>query len=248
MTKSVNELLQGFLYDTITDLTNMDCFNKVVQFDDDPNNVASGETTVILSGPPILRDYKGTSIQDLLQPLGAVQQFSIQEGKQITVIRELGSKLARQAVGSGQYNVSMSRVLTKYGNIGYGLYAWLHPYMSKVLGETDPSITLSIDPGAQGTKHFVSPESEIFNIPFGLLCITGSGGGEVVNIQYLERCQYLGSGNSKTAGQSLIVENVNISVTRPVAFTLENGDARIPTLSLKSKNKTLAFKISDPTL
>ena len=249
---SVSELLQGFLYDVTTNITNMDFFNKVVQFDDDPNNVASSEATYIFSGPPVLSptgSYKGASggsatILQLLEPLGAVQQFSLQEGKQVIPFRELGSKLQRQAVGYGQYSASMARVLTRYGNLAFGLYAWLYNYLSLVHKEANPSLDLALVPGEEGKKHYISPESELFNIPFGLLCVTGSAGGDVISAQYLERCYLQGGGDAKSAGQSLIVENVSILVTRPVAFVdRTTGNTTIPVKMLsKDSRNTFALQ------
>ena len=40
----------GYLYDTTKGLTDYDFVNKNVQFDEDPNNVASGEATILFAG------------------------------------------------------------------------------------------------------------------------------------------------------------------------------------------------------
>lgn len=249
---NVSDILSGFLYDTVTDLTNMDFFNKVVQFDDDPSRVATGDATFLFAGPPILHPKNGfgsgVSIKDLLRPVGAVQQYSLNEGKQIIPFSELGSKLKRYAAGQTQYSASMARVLTKYGNLDYALYSWLHPWLTLVM-KKDPTITLAIAPGATGDRQWVSKESDIYLIPFGLLAITGSAGGQIIHMEYLERCFIQGGGNSKAAGNPLVVDNVSILVTRPIPFTNANGETLFSTTSgyeLRQETSSTTYTLADP--
>ncbi len=246
---SVDNLLQGFLYQAVTKLDDMDFFNKVVQFDDDPNSVASSEATFIFAGPPVLTGNpqigpKNTPFKDFLYPIGAVQQYSLQDGKQIIPFKELGSKLSRHAIGYGQYSATLARVLTRYGNLNYAFYSWLYKYVSEVFTGSEGVLSLSILPGEAGQKHWTSTESEIFNIPFGLLCITGSAGGKIVHIEYLERCYIQGGGTAKTAGQSLIVENVSLVVTRPVPFVNQDGTSLLSTQNMKGQLHE--FTLQDP--
>jgi hypothetical protein len=227
----VGQILSGFLYDTTTTLTNADFFNKVVQFDDDPSNVASGEATYIFAGPPILnKTYKGKGIVDYLRPVGAVQQYSLNEGKQIVPFQELGSKLKRYAAGVTQYSASLARVLTNHGNLDYALYSWLPSFLAAE--HSANSIMLAVAPGVNRDTHWVSKESEVYLIPFGLLCISGTAGGDIIHAEYLERCFIQGGGNAKSAGSPLIVDNVSIMVTRPVPFVSEMGVSLMPTTNL----------------
>lgn len=244
----VSDIMSGFLYNTVTNLTNMDFFNSVVQFDDDPSGIASGEATFLFAGPPVLRNdnagkygyNQNKQLTDLLVPLGGVQQYQLNEGAQFIPFKELGSKLSRYASGSGQYSASMSMVLTKFGNLEYGLYSWLYSWL-----DGNP-IELAIPPGANGDRHWISKESEIFLIPFGLLAITGAAGGDIIHVEYLERCFIQGSGNSKTAGSSLIVDNASIMVTRPVPFVDSNMESLLPVKTLANKSK-ISYLMADPS-
>lgn len=228
MATNISDVLSGFLYDTVTSLSNMDFFNKVVQFDDDPSRVATGDATFLFSGPPVLKPGgygpKEKPVHELLKPVGAVQSYVLNEGRQIVPFSELGSKLKRYAAGQTQYSASMARVLTKSGNLDYALYSWLNDWLVNVMGDTSGALNLAIPPGANNDQQWVSKESDIYLIPFGLLAITGTAGGQIIHMEYLERCFIQGGGNSKAAGNPLVVDNVSILVTRPVPFVNDLGE------------------------
>lgn len=238
--KKVSEILSGFLYNTTKSLLDIDFFNKVMQFDDDASNVASGEATFIFAGPPILdsKGMQGKAITKYLRPVGAVQQYSLNEGKQIVPFPELGSKLKRYASGITQYSANLARVLTVHSNIDYALYSWLPQFMADFHPTSGGKVLLAVAPGANGSQHWVSKESEIYLIPFGLLCISGTAGGEIIHAEYLERCFIQGGGNAKAAGSPLIVDNVGILVTRPIAFTDKEGKSLLTATSLAQKSLT----------
>lgn len=274
MALAIADILKGHMYDTVTSLHDMDFFNKVVQFDEDPNNVASSDSTFIFCGPPILNPPKGYggkantiqtvgengTIKELggiakyLRPIGAVQQYGLQQGRQIVPFPELGSRLKRHANGSGMYNAQMARVLTRTMNLKASLYQWLYDFCLGEHGTTD--LLLSLFPSSNdelGTgdarkkfftnNHWIGMESEIFNIPFGLLCITGAADGRFIHMEYLERCYMPTHGIAYSAGNSMIVPNVSIMVTRPVPFIDSNGDHLIPTTLLLKQNRTKAYKL-----
>ncbi len=254
MTIKLSEILNGYLYDFVKNLDDMDFFNKVVQFDDDPNNVATGEATFIFAGPPVLNPPTkfpgaGGDIKKYLKPIGAVQQYSLQVGKQIIPFNELGSCLKRHATGTGMYSASFARVLSRHSDIRYAFYSWLKDFVKLEHGGDD-SIELALLPGETASdrgRHFVGTESEIFRIPFGILCITGSAGGDAIHVEYLERCFYQGGGKAAVAGNTMIVPNASISVTRPVAFVDSNG-SNLLTLrdrSLLADNKKQGYVLLD---
>lgn len=223
-----SEILQNFLYDTCTSLQSADFFNKVMQFDNNANDVATAEASFVLAGPPVLKStIKGKPFIDYLEPMGAVQQYSLQEGKQIIPFAELGSKLKRRAMGSGQYSANLTRVLPRYGNLAYSLYSWLPVFASGGNRETPLKLDLALFPGETQTRHLTAMESEFFGIPFGLLVITGSAGGSLVHVEYLERCYIGGGGYARSAGNPMVVDNVSIIVTRPVPFTDADGNASL---------------------
>lgn len=287
MATSLADIMTGYLYDTVTSLNNMDFFNKVVQFDDDPNNVASSDATFLFAGPPVLNPKNGWGgvktgvntaltvndagaitnsnlggIMKYLKPIGAVQQYSLNQGRQIIPFTELGSRLKRQVVGSGMYNASMARVVTRSSNLKASLYSWLPAFIKGEITKSSstPSILLGMAPSViwekqdtLGTKrpwehyNWIGMESEIYNIPFGLLAITGSAGGESIHVEYLERCYMPAVSNGYSAGNPMIVSNVQIMVTRPVPFVDGIGNNLIPRELLLKKTNKDGFSLEDFT-
>ena len=271
MSVAVSQVLNGYLYKAITSLAEIDYFNRVVGPDQDPNNVATAESSFVFCGPPVLdpeTPYPGarevgpvvdvvngavtnlSGIAQFLRPIGGIQQLALNDGRQVIPWQELGSRLKRHAVGSGLYNASMARVLTRAINLKASLYTWLPPFMQAVHKTTELEMALfpasndeSSSLASRMNLHFIGMESEIYGIPFGLLVITGAADGKHVHIEYLERCFMPTHGVGYAAGSNIITPNVSIMVTRPVPFVDSNGDYLIPKELLLKKNKTVAFKL-----
>lgn len=208
---------KGLLNEVTTSPTNHNFMNQVVQFDDDPNNVASGEATIIFSGPPVYGKKLGTkaSFADCLVPIGAVQGFQDNETPNIQPFPEIGSRLKRMAVGMANYQVSISRVITYHSNLRNALYAWI----SK--DDTINNLQFRQKPGSKDTDnkgdgHIITSESEITRVPFGLLLATVSAGGGVICQEYYEKCYLQNVGKGVQAGSGMIQENVSIFATRKV--------------------------------
>ena len=240
MALSASDVIKDFLYETVNNLQSVDFFNKMVQFDNDANSVATAESSYILAGPPVFHPtLKGRNIIEFLEPMGAVQQYALQEGKQIIPFAELGSKLKRRAMGSGQYSANLTRVLPRYSDLYYSLYSWLPVFLNNGARDKSIELDLALFPGENNSRHLISPESEFFGIPFGLLVITGSAGGDLVHVEYLERCYIGGGGYARSAGQPMVVDNVSIMVTRPVPFVDASGNSYINPETFKlAKRKT----------
>jgi hypothetical protein len=237
MTQFVDDIMKPYLYKAAQTLNTLNFYDTLNEYDDDPNNVASSEATFVFSGPPVAKATytvgsstptvgppspgTGLKIQDLLKPIGAVQQINVQAGKQIIPFRELGSKLLRQAAGSTQYSGAISRVLTRQNNLKYALYRWLFEGILK-----GDSLALSRLPG-DNNQQFIGLESELYNIPFGLLILVGSAGGRVIQAEYLEKCHIVSDGSSKQVGNNMIIDNISFTVSRSIPFVQATGAVEI---------------------
>lgn len=190
--------------------------SQVVQFDDDANKVASAEASIIFSGPPVWNPSKlkvSGGFAGLLYPIGAVQGFSTNAAPQLIPYPEVGSRNKRVAVGVANYSATMGRVLSWHDNLLHSLYQWL----PKMLGGAKQDMLFR--PGnkkGRGQFHYTNLDSELFRVPFGILEIKITAGGELISSRYLEKCYVQNEGDAITAGQTLIVENASLYVTRIV--------------------------------
>lgn len=274
MSISVGDILKGYLYESVTKLTEMDFFNRTVQYDNDSNNVATSEATFLFVGPPVLNPankqwnnsplaVNGSGqaqnlggIAQYMKPLGAVQQYALQSGRQVIPFPELGSILKRHAVGSGQYSASLSRIETRSTNLKASLYSWLPGFLkgtglaTSLPVEIDlafPPATVMTDKSGRYWEHYqwIGMDSELLRVPFGMLAITGAADGRAIHMEYLERCYLPNYSKGYSAGNPMVVANANIMVTRPVPFTDSNNNSLIPKELLLKKNKVSAFKLSE---
>lgn len=209
--------LGNLLYPVASGPQTYNFLERVVQFDDDPNNVASGEASIIFSVPPVLATAAPFGLQNLMVPIGSVQGFSDNEVNNVQQFPEIGSRLKRTAFGMAQYQVQMSKVLTWHSNLRHALYAWIARMGA---GGTDFALDFIRKPAEDspqaGSSHFTTMESEIIRVPFGLLSFVMTAGGVLVSREYYEKCYIQNIGKAVQAGQGIIQENVSIICTRKV--------------------------------
>lgn len=251
----------GLLYDKYTKVADThDFFNKVVQMDDDPNNVASAEATLLFSGPPVFGKVPGggagapnaaalATFASFLVPIGAVQGFQESETPNMTPFPEIGSRLKRYAIGMSNTQVSMSKVLTYHSNLRHALYAWIANLPAANAVDSfilKPGQGRGNEVGANqvaGATHFTTLESDLFRVPFGLMLATVSAGGVVICKEYYEKCYVANAGKAVQAGQAMIMENVALTVTRKIpadgiTLTMANA-AGTPNFTIRKGNDTV---------
>ena len=226
MADKISDLLKklGALYPVVEGTDDLNPWDKVVQFEDDANKVASGDTTIAFSGPPIFRRPTNVDIaawEKYLVPIGALQGFSDNSTNNVVPFPEIGSRLKRAARGQASYQISIQRVLTFHSNIMHACYAWL-----KNMPEAAAGVDLHRLPGEKKrssplttqttSPHFTTFESELFGVPFGLLLATLTADGTVMCQEYYERCYILNHGKQVGAGQPMIQEGISLMASRKV--------------------------------
>lgn len=235
MSIEIDDVISDYLWETVNDLYTMNMFQRAVQYYNNGGSMASAEATFILSGPPVLnpRTKLKKPFENYLYPIGGLQSYSLQQGLSIMPFPELGSILKRHAMGSGNYGASLSRPDVKHSSMKYSLYAWLPKFLKDHNADyaTNEEILMGYFPAAQGkqnpnvnmsneifNKQWVGLDSDIFGVPFGLLCITGTSNGKVIHIEYLEGCYINSNGKSVSAGSPMIMPSMSLTVTRPVPY------------------------------
>lgn len=233
--EKISDLIKrvGALYPVVKTTDQLNAWEKVVQFEDDANKVASGDTTIAFSGPPVfLRPGANPTAleaantwEQYLVPLGALQGFSDNSTNGIMPFPEIGSRLKRAARGQASYQISIQRVLSYHSNILHACYAWLarlnntnNLALYRTPGEASrPGGALTGVLDTQGSSpHFTTFESEIFGVPFGMLLATLSADGTIISQEYYERCYLMNHGKQVGAGQPMIQEAVSIMASRKV--------------------------------
>lgn len=250
---TISDLLKDVnaLYGVSSDTTNIDPWNQMVQFEDDPNKVASGDTTIAFSGPPVFAKPPGGDISKLLVPIGALQGFNENSTNGIAQFPEIGSRLKRAARGQANYQLSIQRVLSHHSNILYAMYAWLAnaPGVNQAWDlHVAPGELKRPDPTDTGTRatvpspHWTSFESEIFGVPFGMLLATVSGDGTVISQEYWERIFVTNHGKQVGAGQPLIQEGISLIATRkvPADNVIINAKSTVKAYGGLAPNSTIA--------
>lgn len=223
---TLNDEIRKFLYDTAKNYTSTNFFKKHIQIDNDPSRTASSETSFILSGPPSLEGYLDSSIpkkSDLLQLIGGVPQLSQSEQLQTQPFGELGSRLVRFIPGGTNYQLQLGRLYTKHSNIKFPMYKWL---FTLALRKNIQAIHFAFPPSSKEShnnkypfiKDFSGLESELYNIPFGLIIVRCTSIGEFISSDYCEMCMIANVGASYSSDGVSVVENLALQVSSIVPF------------------------------
>jgi hypothetical protein len=212
---TINTALQKYLYQVATTASELNFFNKVVEFNSDPNDTVSAEASLLMVTYPTVNALATISssgetsrIAEHLFLLGGVMNFSPNESKQVVPVKEIGSSRKRLVPGPTQYSASLTRLLTAHSNIKYALYQWLFKISN--------SMKLVRAPGPNNGVHFSGLESEIYKIPFGIINLKATAGGDVIGADFLERCFISSFSVGLTAQSPVVAENINIMITRIV--------------------------------
>ena len=80
-------------------------------------------------------------------------------------------------------------------------------------------------PGPNGIAHFSGLESEIYNIPFGLVSINCTAAGQFTSADMFETCYLISAGTPKQVGNAVMIDGGSIFVTRLMPLINSNGTA-----------------------
>lgn len=172
---------------------------------------ASPDSTALFAGPA---RYTGLGSGADLIPIGLVDNISYQDNAQLMRLFEIGSNRSYFTRGKSAPTLSMSKVLADQANILAAL--------SKAAYRPAQAIDGQRAPGANGSDIMMNLGSEFFAVPFGLLIVMKSRGGnadgygKVLTALYLEYCMFSGYSFQVASSQPVIAENIQIEFDRPV--------------------------------
>lgn len=190
-------------------------FSKVIHNDDLPRDMASPMHTFVFSGPPtygLAEQNQATQ----LRPVGLVQDLQYSGQKQISPVPELGNRFMRHVPGRPSHSATLSRLISKSANLAGMLYQWYIPENNgSLFAAGNHKQPLSEVPAFQKSSlQVVTLDSDIFDIPFGLLVVKMTEDGRPISANYWERCLVAGVSETISSGQVVIMENVQIVFSR----------------------------------
>jgi hypothetical protein len=172
---------------------------------------ASPDSTALFAGPA---RYTGMDSSTDLIPIGLVDNIGYQTNAQLIRLFEIGSNRSFFTRGKSAPTISMTKVLADQQNILAALSrsAYRPPMASDGMR----------GPGAEGSDIMMNLDSEFFAVPFGLLLVmktrggNSDGYGKALSALYLEYCMFSGYSFQIASQQPIIAENINIEFDRPV--------------------------------
>jgi hypothetical protein len=217
----INEILKDYLYDVAKTYTQTNFFKKHIEIDNNPTKTASSEASFILSAPPTLDGFlkQGNSNVNSLQLIGGVPQLNQSEQLMTQPFGELGSRLIRVIPGGTNYQIQFGRLYTKHSNIKFSLYKW---FLQKIVNSSDKTINFHMAPSGSSPTDFSGLESELYNIPFGIIIVRCTSLGDLISADFCEMCMISNVGASYSADGVTVVENLAIMVSSIVPCISSN--------------------------
>lgn len=198
----------NFKEEYVTGLNDGQSYERFSQFS------ATPDTTVLFAGPARFNGLAGDS--SVLMPIGLVDNIQMSSGSQLTQMYEIGSNRSFFTRGKTQHSITLSKMLADQQNILQAL--------TKNAYRPDINSSGQSAPGSDGSNIMLNLDSEYFNVPFGLMLLFktrgGNGGeGKVLAATYLEYCMFSNYSFAVAAASPVIAENISIQYDRPVPVT-----------------------------
>ena len=180
---------------------------------------ATPDTTIIFAGPARFTGLGGNTAD--LVPIGLVDGIQYQSSPQLQRLFEIGSNRSFFTRGKTASTISFSKMLADQANI------------LKALTNNAYRPEMNVDgPKAAGADSpnpdiMMNMDSEYFSVPFGLMLVMktrgGNGGnGKILSASYLEYCMFSGYQFSITSQTPVIMENIGVEFDRMVPVSLTN--------------------------
>lgn len=176
---------------------------------------ATPDSTILFGGPARFTALD-TNNSSALIPIGLADNISFSTSPQLARLYEIGSNRAFFTRGKTISQITFQRMLADQANILNILTQASYRDTSQMMmdgqsgpsSDTNPNVMMNLD-------------SEYFSVPFGILLVFktrggNNGNGKVLSAVYLEYCMFSGY-NFNVASQSpVIVDGVSIEFDRPV--------------------------------
>jgi hypothetical protein len=174
---------------------------------------ASPDTTALFAGP--CRFTGLSSGVGSLVPIGLTDNIQMSADAGLARLFEIGSNRSFFTRGKTQHAISLSKFLADQPNVLYALSQQAYQPPTDSGGFSAPGGT------SPNTYVQMNLDSETFAVPFGLLMVFKTRGGDTgfgvpLAGLYLEYCMFQNYSFAVASAQPVIAENVSIQFDRPV--------------------------------
>jgi hypothetical protein len=202
----------------------------------------SAESVAIFAGPSTLGNVSSAN----LHPIGLIQNFSLQQQRQLNQIFEIGSRPAYFVGGRTIVRASLARVLFDGPSLMQCLYSqtdgtasltvptiptttstgpYVNPTNPYAPGPAPYAANTVVDPNATAPTtglFWINLASNLFNKPLGLGIVMYDMQGQPYGGVYLERCFIQTHNFSMSSEQVVLAESVQLTAThtRPLSQSL----------------------------
>jgi len=217
-------------------LSNWQPYDRYVQSGLVDGQFLNASFTMIAAGPPRLANIgalsfaanvgTGTGADDIVFPIGIVQNFNLSHNRQFNRIWEIGSERSFFISGRTVGQLGLSRILYHGPSLLRVLYAYYQDLFPPTL---IPSVIGANNVGALTVANahnvkipagfenmYLNLASDLFNQPIGLMAYFRDSNEDTVGSIYMESC-YIPNHTIATDAQGTIIqENVGVQFERAV--------------------------------
>ena len=188
---------------------------------------AHPDNTLVMAGPARFQknpDPGDATVFDDMLPIGMVQNINVTQTKPTQPLMAVGSGRMFFVSGKAQGTAAIARLFVNGRNLLRVLYTNVVRSGIQVSEFDDRAAVKQVN-GVQ-SQFFANLDSELFLIPFGMGLIFRNKVHQSIGAFYLELCMINNWTINFSAGQNLILENVNLLFDRLVPIEL--GDVGSP--------------------
>lgn len=188
---------------------------------------AHPDNTLVMAGPArFQKNLSDASVFDSMLPIGMVQNINVTQTKPTQPLMAVGSGRMFFVSGKAQGTAAIARLFVNGRNLLRVLYTNVVQSHIEVHKFDDKAAAPPVVAGVQ-SQFFANLDSELFLIPFGMGLIFRNKIHQSIGAFYLELCMINNWTINFSAGQNLILENVNLLFDRLIPIEL--GSVGAPT-------------------
>jgi hypothetical protein len=189
---------------------------------------ATPDTTAVFAGPARYRALgAGNGVASKLTPIGLVDGIAYNQSAQLQRLYEIGSNRSFFTRGKVGGSLQMSKMIANQNNLVAALLKNAMPNGLNLngAGTRAPGTTI---PGNDDAMIALNLDSELTNIPFGVMLVFKSRGGynttgnrgQVLAAIYLEYCMFANLSLQVASSMPVVMDNVAMEFDRPVPVAI----------------------------